>query len=258
MESKKQQPTARRKQEDAALNKLLIWFAIAIGYEAFVLLLKRFYVNFTGEGELAVALALKYTLQVLQWAGPVLTVGAIVWLVMNRRQGKSLRVPGICAGALFALSVTAILAYRYWRTGVDMLGLVAPVVAILSLIYYLYQREFFCNTLFAAGGILSLWLYRRYYAGHPTRILIGFILGWALLALAAFLAWQLSKRGGKWKKLQVFSSKTSYLPTYVTCGLTALTMLAALLGGAAVAFYAIFVLVIWLFCMAVYYTVRLM
>lgn len=257
MEEKKQK-SVRRKQEETALNKLLIWFGIAIGYEAIVLLLKRFYVNFRNEGELAVASALQYMLRVLQWVGPVLMVGALVWLVMNRRQGKPIQVPAICAAALFALSVTAILAYRFFSTGVDILGVVAPVAAILALIYYLYQREFFCNTLFAAGGILSLCLYRRYYANHPTRIVICFILGWVLLALAAFLAWKLSKSGGKWKSWRVFSAKTSYVPTYVTCGLTALTMLAALAGGAAVAFYAIFVLVIWLFCMAVYYTVRLM
>lgn len=257
MEEKKQK-SVRRKQEEAALNKLLIWFGIAIGYEAIALLLKRFYVNFRNEGEAAVASALHYMLRVLQWAGPVLTVGALVWLVMNRRQGKPIRVPAICAGGLFALSFTAILAYRFFSAGVDMLGVVAPVAAVLALIYYLYQREFFCNTLFAAGGILSLWLYRRIYASHPTRIVIGFVLGWVLLALAAFLAWKLSESGGKWRSWQVFSTKTSYIPTYVTCGLTALTMLAALVGGAAVAYYAIFVLVIWLFCMAVYYTVRMM
>ena len=38
----------------------------------------------------------------------------------------------------------------------------------------------------------------------------------------------------------------------------AAVLAAALFAGATVAFYAIFVLVIWLFCMAVYYTVRLM
>lgn len=257
MATKKQQPANRQKQEDAALNKLLIWFGIAIGYEAVVLLLKRFYINFSG-AELGVALALKQLFQILQWAGPVLTVGALAWLVTSRRKGEAARVPAVCAGALFAVSFTAIVAYRGYRSGVDMLGVVAPAVAILALIYYLYQKEFFCNTLFAAGGIFALWLYRRWYAGHHTRILVCFILGWALLALAAFLAWRLSRQGGKWKTWQVFPAKTSYLPTYVTCGLTALTMAAALLAGATAAYYAIFVLVIWLFCMAVYYTVRLM
>lgn len=258
MEKKKQQQSAKRRQEDAALNKLLIWFGIAIGYEAIVLLLKRFYVNVRGAGEISFALGLSKVFGVLQWVAPILTIAAAVWTVMSRRSGKSVRVPAICTGALFALSFTVILTCRFYSNGVEVLGVVAPVTAILALIYYLYQREFFCNTLFTGGGILSLWLYRRYYSSHPARILAGFIVGWVLLALVALLARKLSESGGKWKKWQVFPSKTSYLPTYVTCGVTALTMAAAMLGGAAVAYYAIFVLVIWLFCMAVYYTVRLM
>lgn len=258
MENKKQQQSARRRQEDAALNKLLIWFGIAIGYEAVVLLLKRFYVNFRGAGEASFALGLAQVFQVLQWVAPVLAVAAAVWTVMSQRGGKAVRVPAICTGALFALSFTVIVTYRFYSNGVEVLSLVAPVIAILALIYYLYQREFFCNALFTGGGILSLWLYRRYYSSHPARILAGFVVGWMLLALVAALARKLSGNGGRWKKWQMFPEKTSYVPTYATCGVTALTMAAAMLGGASVAYYAIFVLVIWLFCMAVYYTVRLM
>lgn len=258
MEKKKQQQSAKRRQEDAALNKLLIWFGIAIGYEIVALLLKRFYVNVRGAGEVSFALGLAHVFGVLQWVAPILTIAAAVWAVLNRRSGKSIQVPAICAGGLFALSFTVILAYRFYSNGVEVLGVVAPVTAVLALIYYLYQREFFCNTLFTGGGILSMWLYRRYYSSHPARILAGFIVGWVLLALVALLAWKLAQNGGKWKEWEVFPAKTSYVPTYVTCGVTALTMAAAMLGGAAVAYYAIFVLVIWLFCMAVYYTVRMM
>lgn len=258
MENKKQRQSARRKQEDAALNKLLIWFGIAIGYEAIVLLLKRFYVNVRGAGEIDFALGLAQVFSVLQWVAPILTVAAAVWAVMSRRSGKPVRVPVICTGALFALSFTVILTYRFNGNGVELLGVVAPVTAVLALVYYLYQREFFCNTLFTGGGILCLWLYRRYYSHRPAYVLAGFIVGWALLILVALAARKLSESGGKWKQRQVFPAKTSYLPTYITCGLTALTMAAAMVGGAAVAYYAIFALVIWLFCMAVYYTVRMM
>lgn len=259
MENKKHQQSARRKQEDATLNKLLVWFGIAIGYEAVVLFLKRFYVNIgVVEGEIMFAYGLSRVFMVLQWVAPVLTVAAVVWAVLWKRQGKSVRLPAICAAALFTLSFTVILTYRYYISGVEVLGVVAPATAILALVYYLYQRDFFFNALFTAGGILSLWLYRRFYLYHPTRILLGFILGWVLLAAAAFLAFRLSKSSGKWKKTQLFPEQTSYLPTYLTCAITALTMAAAMAGGAALAYYAVFVLVIWLFCLAVYYTVRMM
>lgn len=256
MENNKQQ--ARRKQEDVVLNKLLVWFGLAIGYEAIVLLLKRFYINFRSEREIYFAVGLTYVFEVLQWVGPVLTLAALVWLIYARRQGKPLKVPAICTASLLALSFTVVLAYQFSTNGVDFLSAVAPAAAIFALIYYLYQRDFFCNALFTAGGILSLWLYRRFYAAHPTAITLGFVLGWLLLAAVVYLAVCLSRQKGKWKKHQLFPKNTSYLPTYVTCGVTALTMVSAMIFGSAAAYYAIFVLVIWLFCMAVYYTVRMM
>lgn len=255
MENSKQQ--ARRRQQDEALNKLLIWFGVAIGYEAVVLLIRRFFINFRAS-EAGVFDFLTGAFLVLQWAAPVLTAAALVWLVLCWRRKAALRAPAICAAAMFALWMTALLACRYGSSGVDLLGAAAPAAAILALVYYLYQRDFFCNTIFSAGGILSLWLYRRYYQDHPNAILAGFILGWVLLAAAAFLAWKLSESKGKWKGRQLFPPKTSWTPTYMTCAIAALTMAAAMIGGATVAFYAIFVLVVWLFCMAVYYTVRMM
>lgn len=261
MDSKKQQQqSARRKQEDMALNRLLIWFAIAIGYEALVLLVKRFYVNFrTTDFEINLALGLGAVFGVFQWVGLALAAGAAVWLVISKKRGKPWVKPAILTAVLFVLWFTAVVTYRFgYSGGVDLLGIVAPAAAILSMIYYLYQREFFCNAVIAGCGIFCLWLYRRYFQVHPNVIRAGYVLAWVLLAAAAAVFWKLSQSGGKWNKHRVFPEKISYVPAYATCGLTAAVLAAALIGGSAAAFYAIFVLVIWLFCMAVYYTVRLM
>ena len=51
---------------------------------------------------------------------------------------------------------------------------------------------------------------------------------------------------------------TSYLSIYLTCAVVAVALLAALLIGVTSAIYIIFVLAGWLFCLAVYYTVKLM
>ena len=258
MENSKQQ--MRRKKEDAALNKLLIWFGVAIVYEVIALLLKRFYINFRSNStaEVYFAYGLSRVFSVLQWILPILTVAAVVWLVLNKRSGKAVRAPLLCTGLGVLLSFTVILAYRFIDTCVMILGVVAPVMAVLALVYYLYQREFFCNTILVGGGIFSLWVYRRFYQLHPRWITAGFVLGWVLLAAAVVLAWKLSQTKGKWKNRMIFSQKTSYVPTYLTAGITALALLAALLFGSSVAYYAIFVLVTWLFCLAVYYTVRMM
>lgn len=259
MESKKQMQSARRKQEAVALNRLLIWFAIAIGYEALVLLIKRYYVNFSGTDlSITIASALSKVFFALQFVAPVLAVAAVVWLAMSKKRGKPLTKPAILTAAMFALWFTVFVTYFGFRGGVDLLGIVAPAAAILSMIYYLYQREFFCNAVIAGGGILCLWLYRRYFQHHPNVIRAGYVLAWVLLAVAVVVFWKLSQNSGKWKRYRVFPADISYLPAYATCGLTAVVLAAALFAGATVAFYAIFVLVIWLFCLAVYYTVRLM
>lgn len=261
MESKKQQQqSARRKQEDAALNKLLIWFAIAIGYEAFVLLIKRYYVNFRSTDlGITVASGISAAFSLLQWVAPAMAAAAVVWLALSKQKGKPLAKPAIVTAALLALWFTVFVAYRFgFSGGIDLLSAVAPAAAVLAMVYYLYQLEFFCNTVITGCGMLCLWLYRRFFADHPRMIRAGYVLGWLLLAAAAVVFWKLSQTGGKWKKRRVFPDNTSYVPAYATCLVTAVAMASALIAGAAVAFYAIFVLVIWLFCLAVYYTVRLM
>lgn len=261
MESKKkQQQSARRKQEEAALNRLLMWFAIAIGYEALVLLIKRFYVNFRAtEFETNLVLGLMGLFSVYQWFGMVVVGASAGWLVWSKKAGRPMAKPVIVTASLFALWVTVFVTYRFSSSGgMDLLSAVAPTGAVLAMVYYLYQREFFCNAVITGCGILCLWLYRRYFQYHPNVIRAGYVLAWVLLAAAVVVYWKLSQSEGKWKKYRVFPADISYLPAYATCGLTAVVLAAALFAGATVAFYAIFVLVIWLFCLAVYYTVRLM
>lgn len=132
MENSKQQ--MRRKKEDAALNKLLIWFGVAIVYEVIALLLKRFYINFRSNStaEVYFAYGLSRVFSVLQWILPILTVAAVVWLVLNKRSGKAVRAPLLCTGLGVLLSFTVILAYRFFDTGVMILGVVAPVMAVLG------------------------------------------------------------------------------------------------------------------------------
>ena len=269
--SRQEKKELRRKQENAALNRLLIWFGAAIVYEAVALLLKRFYVNFDGTSlaEINFASALYEIFRVLQYAAPVLTVAAVAWYVLTRRKGGRARLPMVCSWVLGAVSLTAVASARFYGSGgVEALTAVAPVAAVLALVYYLYQRDFFCNTILVGVGCVALWVYRRSFLNHPRMIYFGFALVWLGLAAAVFAAWKLSQSNGRWRGRQLFPGSTSYVPTYLTAAITALTLVATLVGqacgtvaqayGSTVAYYAIFVLVTWLFCLAVYYTVRMM
>lgn len=187
----KAQKLDKRQQEDAALNRILIWFGSAVVAEIILLLFNRFIPDTT----------------VIQW-----------------------------------------------------LTILVPVVAVLAMIYYLFQHDFFCITVISACGILSLQLYRKIFYMHPTTIRCGYVLA-LLLLIAAVVVLILIQRGKRPMPLNVdklVPQDSNYLLLYITCALTALTLLLTLIWGSAAAYYLIFVLVAWLFVTAVYYIVKLM
>lgn len=189
---------AKRQQEDAILNRVLIWFGCAVVIEIVLLLINRF-------------------------------------------------VPGISL--------------------VRGLSVLVPAVAVLAMVYYLYQRDFFLSTLISAGGILSLQLYRRLVFLHPFRIKCGFALAYICLAAAVVVLILLQRKGGwmtiQGKKRQILPKDANYVLMYLTCVLNAvlltvtLSQINGVACGANTAYYLLFVLAAWLFVMAVYYTVKL-
>jgi cobalamin synthase len=110
----------------------------------------------------------------------------------------------------------------------------------------------------AAVGIIALWVFRQYYTDHAKFIYLCFAAVWVVMAAAALVCSRLSKRGGKAVGLQVFAPKTAYLTMYLTAAAVALSLVAALVLGIGAAYYIVAVLVGWLFCLAVYFTVKLM
>jgi hypothetical protein len=186
----KAQRQAKRQQEDAILNRILILFAAAVVIEAILLIFEHFFPN----------------------------AAALRWLTV-----------------------------------------LVPAVAVLAMVYYLFQRDFFCITLICAGGILSLQLYRRLFMTHPTMIRCGYALAFLLLAAALAVALLLRYKDGFLPKLAAFLPQdTTYPLLYITCGVNAVVLAVALIFGGTVPYYLLFVLVGWLFAMAVYYVVKLM
>lgn len=187
----KAQRMAKRQQEDAALNRILIWFGSAV-------------------------------------------VAEFILFMINRL------LPGV--------------AVIHWLT------VLVPVVAVLAMVFYLFQRDFFCITVISAGGILSLQLYRKMFLMHPTMIRCGFALAFILLA-AAIVVLVLLQRGKRPMPLRIDSlvpQDSNFPLLYVTCGLNAVLLALTLALGSTAAYYLLFVLVAWLFITAVYYIVKLM
>lgn len=254
--------TAQRRKEDAELVRVLVWFGAAVAAELVLLLLNRYYISpHTGvEMDFQIALYTHFPLVIGVLA--LLTVAGAAWLIMRWKKGGSCLLPGAAAGVLLALLVIAVVTYTFFESGVRLLCGVVPAVAVLALIYYLYQREFFVSTVLSAMGILCLWLIRRADGRYPALVYgyAALVVVVVLLALAAGRTMQ--KSGGELKlgdrKFQLFSRSASYAPLYVTCALVAVSVAGGLAAGISAAYYLMFVLVAWLFAMAVYYTVKQM
>ena len=239
----------KRKEEDAAFNKMLLWLAGAVLLEGLTLLLRRFYIDYAyTDFGVAFAQGLDNFFGVFRFLGAALFLAGCVWTFLWIKGGRKKLLPVIVTCAVLWLWIASVLCY-----GLNELG-----VAVLSAIFFLYQREFFWNGILVAVGITALWVYRQIYMNHPRLTYVGFALVWVFLVLAAVAAFRLSRKDGKVGAVRVLPAGTSYLSIYLTCAVVAVALLAALLIGVTSAIYIIFVLAGGLFCLAVYYTVKLM
>ena len=255
----KERRNQRRSAEDAVFNRMLLWLLGAVVAEVIILLVKRFYIDFTATSlDIGIAVVLSHIFQVYRFVGLALTVLGIIWIVLSRRAGKKSRLPVILTGVVFFLWIVTTIAYQFSDAGVRILMVLPAVAAVLILIYFLYQRTFFVNAVLTGGGMAALWLYREYFSKHPTIITVCFVAGWIVLVLAAVACWKLRTNDGKLGSVRLMPARSHYVTTWVTCVIVALAMLLGLLLGSAVALYLLFVLIGWLFCQAVFFTVKLM
>jgi hypothetical protein len=171
---------AQSRKEDAALNRVLIWFGAAVVAELILLLLNRYYINATTRpGE-------------IEFQGALLAGGfvlCLVWLLFWRRGGKNIVLPGCLTVAFGILMVIAAVTYRFYASGVQLLCGLVPAIAVLALVYYLYQHEFFAVTVLSALGILGLWLFRKANGGHAA-VVYGYMAVTAVVLVAAVLMYQ--------------------------------------------------------------------
>lgn len=255
---KKEERIAKKQREDQALNRVLWWFGGAVVLEFFLLLLNRFYLNFDYT-DVQTAQGIAAFLRILTWIALAATLVLAVCWGLRRKRGKSSLVLGGCTLASLAIFLCALVA-SFWPTvGIPFLYVAVPVVAVLALIYYLYQREFFLIALQGGIALFALWAYRSRLLYDNIRgvYAIFLVVGVATGLLAGFNV-LLQRFGGKLGKRRILSKKANYALLYLASAVTVLALLAALLLGPTAAYVALIGVVAWLFGVAVYYTIRLM
>lgn len=251
----KKQREARRHQEDVALQRWLFWVVGAVVLEGLLLLVNRFYINYY-VSEVDIAYGFHYALRALRIAGPVVAVAALVWAGLRLRKGGKTGLPVIVALAAGAVGLCAHVAYRYQDVGMPMLFWLVIAWAVLALVYYLYQKEFFLAATAVGMSILGLWFVRY---GGSVGLECG-LMGVGVVLVLAVALW-LKRSGGVLpgaEKIQFLPKEAGYAAVLISCVASLIALVTAMILGSTAAYYLIFAMLAWMFALFVYYTVKLM
>lgn len=246
------------RQEEEALYKAFGWIGGAVVLEILLLALNRFYVNYTVD-QIDLAEALRVVFDKLAVILPVCFVVLLVVTLLLRRAGRLILVPAVATLAALVLSLCAIVICVFDASGIHFLYVAVPVMAVLALIYYLYQREFFFGAVLGVLGLVGVKVIPHrvstVWMGYGYLVVLGVILLAAVIFFRVLQSGDGSIRmGGKLR--EVFPRSANYALLYATCAVVAAVTVAVVVLGSMAVFYG--VLVAWLLILAVYYTVRMM
>lgn len=240
-------PNGKSMKRDNSLYGATLFFLAACLAEFYLLVLRKYYIH----GDV-VTEALVWYDRLLIFAGlgaAVLVVGVILSILWKADERKRLLGWALSAlGGFFA--VGSMLARIYVEPAVTLLSVVVPVAMVLTVIWAFYDRE--CSVALTAlcGTMILLWVCRRLFASLTMGIPIK-VLSVVYVLLLAGLCW-LAKN----KKLgKLLPADADLLPIYAATGLSAVAVVLALFS-ATVAYYAMWVLGVVVFALAVYYTVK--
>ena len=262
MENKKN--AARQKQEDIALTRALIWFGAAMVLECLLLLVNKYYVNFTADSaSIDLALAMGVIVKVTTVLG---LAGAAVCGFFGWKKAKADKALPflwlVLTVATLALGIGSGLIVLFYRAAVELLYILVPAAAVLALVYYLYQKEFFFSACSMGVSLLGLWLVRKNNGTHDLLVTAYAVIGAVVLLAILLLVLKLKKEHGvltiKDKQFALLPKQSCYLPMILSAVIGLAALIAGLLLGSTVVFYLLFALLAWLFVLLVYYTVKMM
>lgn len=251
-----------RRQEDEALNKLIWWVCGSAALFLLLIVAKRYRVNFTKD-EVGLAMGVFTAAQVMTFVALALAAAGVVLAVLRGRNGKPW---GKLAGAAVFFSGLSVCALAIWQDGsgnkIDLAALLAVIVAVLAMAYYLYQRDFFVIAVTVAVDIVGVWLFSR--VGQSSWRYLFLAMAVVLVVAGVICLAYLKKSRGIVKvgeqEVRIFLVRANY-PLMMVSGvlMVAVLIAAQFLMGSGIpvtVFYA--VPVAWALIMAVYYTVKLM
>lgn len=238
-------PSRKAVRKDEPMTGAMKFFLAGCVAELYLLILRRFYIN-AGSDLIRIAWYDKYLWVIAGIGAAVMLVGIVGALALKGTRKKALWLV-TAAGAFVGLTT---LFVRLNMSSLAFMTTLVPVIMILGLLWGLYDRECALSLTVLGAALFGLWVLRRYgtnirVGGLVKACVVGFVL------LLAVLAW-LTKAG---KLTRLLPPRADKLTVYVSCGIAAVALLAALLISGA-SYYAMWALAAVVFALAVYYTVK--
>lgn len=249
-------PNQRSKpvKRDEPMTGAMKFFLAGCVAELYLLIVRRFYLN--GSAEQQIAWYDRY-FWVLAGVGVAVLVLGIILSSMWKADKKKRVIGWYTAGGGAFLCLTALLIRALNAPVVTLLTVVVPVVMLLVILWSLYDRECAVSLTILGVSLIFLWVCRRMFPNlqYGTLMRVIAVLYLVLLAAAAVLARRAEQNGGRLGKLRLLPANADLLPIYTACGLSAIAIAVALVYAPA-AYYAMWVLAVVVFALAVYYTVK--
>ena len=247
----------REKTENRTLSRVYYVFLLGLAAECWMFLVYRFYAFGTPKS----MLAWHSVLTAATWIGLAALLAGAAGAFLKRQEEK-LRTVFLWtagAGAFFFVSSWVVTHFFSNGAGVTAMCIMVPIVAVLALVYLLYQHECALCTVMLSGAMFSVWLRGASAASERwgTPVMAGCIVVVLALAAVIFLTDKARKDGGRLWKLRVFSVECDYRIVYAVLAVAAVAvLLAAFLS--AVCYYLMWGLGVLLFAELVFYTTKLM
>ncbi len=247
------------RKKNRNVNRATVLLLAGLAAEAYLLLINTYFVG----GTVGQVLAANSFLQVMTWVGlAAAIVGAALLFLRGKKEGFA-RWGGwlLGCGAFFAFS--SVLMRKIYGEGTTAMCILVPVLMVLGIIALLYPGEFAVESTALVVSIAALVLLS---SGADKAAWAALVRVCAALAIAAVLLMTVCvllvrKNGGMLgtgaKSRRVFEAQADYRLVFLTLGLCLATVALALIVPAA-AFYGVWLLAALTFCLAVYYTIRLL
>ena len=247
----------RERQDNRTLNRVYYVFLLGLAAECYLILAYRGFAF----GNIGSTLAWNKFLNVAMWVGLALLAAGAVTAFVKKNDQKLRRIMTWVAGVGAFFFASSWIMTRFFTNGmgVTIMCVLVPILAVLALIYLLYQHECAVNTVLLGGAMFSVWLRGATAQSDYWRlpVIVGCVVVLLGLAAVAYLVHRARQDEGKLWGVRVFSPECDYrIVLAVVAAAAAGVLLVTVLP--AISYYLMWVLGVLLFAELVYYTTKLM